>query len=62
MKINYLELKEINHNIIVFPEDVSEEKYIEITELNHWILNLIILREYEINPNYKNKKKYKNDI
>ena len=62
IKINHLELKKVQHNIIIFPEDVSEEKYVEITEFNYWILNLIILREYEINPNYKSNKKYKNDI
>ena len=46
IKINHLKLKKVKHNIIIFPEDVSEEKYVEITEFNYWILNLIILREY----------------
>ena len=60
--INHLELKKIQYNVIVFPEDVSYEKYIEITELNYWIFRLMLLREYEINPNYKKDRKYKNDI
>jgi hypothetical protein len=60
--INHLELQKIRYNVIVFPEDVSYEKYIEIIELGYWILGLILLREYEINHNYKKDRKYKNDI
>ena len=60
--INHLELQKIRYNVIVFPEYVSYEKYNEIIELGYWILRLILLREYEINPNYKKDRKYKNDI
>ena len=62
IKYKSFRIKKIQYNVIVFPEDVSYEKYIEITELNYWILRLILLREYEINPNYKKDRKYKNDI
>ena len=62
IKYKSFRIKKIQYNVIVFPEDVSYEKYNEIIELGYWILGLILLREYEINPNYKKDRKYKNDI